>query len=57
MALPWVNTVIPVFLPTLYLWIADANAVRVGTWVIEDGTKLDYQVWNGLEFEYGSAFP
>ena len=40
-------------LPTLYLWVVDTLALRRGTWVIEAGTKLGWEIWDGLEIEYG----
>ncbi|PLB53209.1 Lycopene beta-cyclase [Aspergillus steynii IBT 23096] len=55
-ALPWKVTIIPVCIPTLYLWFADANAVSTGTWTIENGTKVGYQLWNGLELEEAVFF-
>lgn len=51
-ALPWTNTILPIITPTLYLWIVDTIALRRGTWVIESGTKLGWQIWRGLEIEY-----
>ena len=52
MELPVSNTVIPIALPTLYLWIVDTLALKRGTWVIESGTKLGWHLWDGLEIEY-----
>ena len=52
MELPPSNTLIPVALPTLYLWFVDTLALRRGTWVIESGTKLGWHLWDGLEIEY-----
>ena len=52
MELPLSNTLVPVALPTLYLWIVDTLALRRGTWVIESGTKLGWHLWDGLEIEY-----
>lgn len=49
--LPLLNTLLPVALPTLYLWIVDTLALRRGTWVIESGTKLGLHIWDGLEIE------
>ena len=49
--LPWTQTLLPVLLPTFYLWVIDTIALRRGTWVIEPGTKLGVQVWRGLEIE------
>lgn len=54
--LPWTNTVLPVLLPTLYLWIVDTLALRRGTWVIENGTKLGIHLWPGLEIEEAFFF-
>ena len=51
MGLPLSSTLIPVLLPTLYLWIVDTLALKRGTWVIESGTKLGWHLWDGLEIE------
>lgn len=56
MELPLSNTLIPIVLPTLYLWIVDTLALRRGTWVIESGTKLGWHVWDGLEIEEAVFF-
>ena len=52
LGLPQVNTVVPILVPTVYLWIVDTMALNRGTWVIERGTKLGFQIWRGLEVEY-----
>lgn len=52
--LPWPNVLLPIALPTLYLWIVDTFALQRGTWVIEEGTKLGVYLWPGLEIEYVS---
>ena len=52
--LPLSSTLIPVVLPTLYLWIVDTLALKRGTWVIESETKLGWHLWDGLEIEYKS---
>ena len=52
MELPLSNTLIPIALPTFYLWIVDTLALKRGTWVIESGTKLGWHLWHGLEIEY-----
>lgn len=51
LGLPLTNTVIPIVLPTLFLWGVDTLALNRGTWVIESGTKLGWQLWPGLEIE------
>jgi len=54
--LPWTNTVLPVLIPTVYLWIVDTLALRRGTWVIESGTKFGIHLWPGLEIEEAFFF-
>ena len=54
--LPWSNTVLPIALPTLYLWVVDTLALQRGTWVIESGTKLGIQLWHGLDLEEAIFF-
>ena len=55
LSLPLTNTLLPIALPTLYLWLVDTLALRRGTWVIESGTKLGWHLWAGLDVEYVSA--
>lgn len=50
--LPLSSTLLPIILPTLYLWTVDTLALKRGTWVIESGTKLGWHLWDGLEIEY-----
>ena len=54
--LPISNTMLPIALPTLYLWLVDTLALKRGTWVIESGTKVGLHLWDGLEIEYGIKF-
>ena len=54
--LPISSTLIPIALPTIYLWIVDNLALRRGTWVIESGTKLNWQLWDGLDIEEALFF-
>ena len=49
--LPTSNLLLPVVLPTLYLWVIDTLALRRGTWVIEKQTVVNFQLWDGLDFE------
>lgn len=49
--LPLSNTLLPIALPTVYLWVVDTFALRRGTWVIENGTKYGFEIWTGLEIE------
>ncbi|KAI9800739.1 MAG: hypothetical protein M1833_003155 [Piccolia ochrophora] len=42
--------------PTLYLWAIDTWALKRGTWVIADRTKLCIYLWDGLEIEEALFF-
>jgi 15-cis-phytoene synthase/lycopene beta-cyclase len=50
------NTVLPIALPTLYLWVVDTLALKRGTWVISSGTKFGLHLWDGLEIEEALFF-
>ncbi|KAL8714143.1 MAG: hypothetical protein Q9220_001871 [cf. Caloplaca sp. 1 TL-2023] len=54
--LPLTNTLLPILLPTVYLWTVDTIALRRGTWVIESGTKLGWHLWPGLDVEEAFFF-
>jgi 15-cis-phytoene synthase / lycopene beta-cyclase len=54
--LPRAKTWLPILLPTAYLWIVDTIALLRGTWLIESGTKMGFQVWPGLEVEEALFF-
>ncbi|ESZ89978.1 hypothetical protein SBOR_9640 [Sclerotinia borealis F-4128] len=54
--LPYTSTLLPIALPTLYLWIVDTLALKRGTWTIETGTKLGLHLWDGLEIEEAVFF-
>ena len=54
--LPLINTLLPIVLPTVYLWIVDTLALKRGTWAIEAGTKLGVHLWDGLEVEEAFFF-
>ena len=56
LGLPWTNTILPVIVPTSYLWIVDTLALRRGTWVIESDTKLGWHLWPGLDIEEAIFF-
>lgn len=56
LGLPLSNTLIPVALPTVYLWVVDTLALRRGTWVISTGTKYGVHLWDGLEIEEAFFF-
>lgn len=54
--LPLTTTLIPIALPTFYLWVVDTLALKRGTWVIEAGTKTGWTLWPGLEIEEAIFF-
>lgn len=54
--LPRTNVLLPIALPTLYLWFVDTVALRRGTWSISSGTKLGVEIWRGLEIEEAVFF-
>jgi 15-cis-phytoene synthase / lycopene beta-cyclase len=56
LTLPRSKTWLPIFLPTAYLWIVDTVALLRGTWSIESGTKINIQIWPGLELEEALFF-
>nr|AKR17054.1 lycopene cyclase/phytoene synthase [Sporobolomyces pararoseus]UGY86997.1 bifunctional lycopene cyclase-phytoene synthase [Sporobolomyces pararoseus]UGY87003.1 bifunctional lycopene cyclase-phytoene synthase [synthetic construct] len=55
LAMPRYSVILPILLPTLYLWECDARALQRGTWVIEQGTKLGLS-YRGLEIEEAVFF-
>jgi 15-cis-phytoene synthase/lycopene beta-cyclase len=54
--LPLTTTLLPIALPTLYLWIVDTLALKRGTWVISEGTKTGISLWPHLEIEEAIFF-
>lgn len=56
LALPLVCTLVPVILPTIYLWMVDEMALGRGTWAIESGTKLEIKLFGNLEIEEATFF-
>ncbi|TVY67543.1 Bifunctional lycopene cyclase/phytoene synthase [Lachnellula suecica] len=55
-SLPYSSTLIPIAIPTLYLWIVDTLALKRGTWAISSGTKIGVHLWDGLEIEEAIFF-
>jgi len=55
-SLPWTATILPIALPTLYLWLVDTLSLKRGTWSIESGTKLGIYLWPHLEIEEAIFF-
>ncbi|KAF2820032.1 Lycopene beta-cyclase [Ophiobolus disseminans] len=56
LGLPLTNTILPIALPTIYLWAVDTLALRRGTWVISADTKYGVNLWDGLEIEEALFF-
>lgn len=56
LSLPRSKTLLPIAVPTLFLWIVDTLALQRGTWAIESGTKLGIHVWPHLEIEEAVFF-
>nr|POE74289.1 bifunctional lycopene cyclase/phytoene synthase [Quercus suber] len=56
LCLPLTSTLVPIVVPTLYLWVVDTLALRRGTWVISSATKTGWEVWSGLEIEEAIFF-
>jgi 15-cis-phytoene synthase/lycopene beta-cyclase len=56
LGLPLSNTLLPIAIPTVYLWIIDTLALKRGTWVINNGTKYGLHLWDGLEIEEALFF-
>ncbi|KAJ6035914.1 phytoene synthase, partial [Penicillium herquei] len=54
--LPIKELLISVMLPTTFLWMVDTLSLGNGTWVIENSTKLDIQVWGKLDIEEALFF-
>jgi 15-cis-phytoene synthase/lycopene beta-cyclase len=54
--LPYSSTLLPIGVPTLYLWIIDTLALKRGTWAISSGTKIGVHLWDGLEIEEAIFF-
>lgn len=56
LGLPYTSTLVPIAVPTIYLWIVDTLALKRGTWSIESGTKFGTHLWDGLEIEEAIFF-
>ncbi|KAF1948565.1 Lycopene beta-cyclase [Byssothecium circinans] len=56
LGLPLSNTLCPITIPTIYLWIVDTLALKRGTWVINPGTKYGVHLWSGLDIEEALFF-
>ncbi|KAM0333452.1 hypothetical protein ACHAQA_002114 [Verticillium albo-atrum] len=56
LSLPWTSILLPITLPTIYLWIVDELALRRGTWAIQSGTKLGIRLFGHLDIEEAVFF-
>ncbi|KAK6350299.1 hypothetical protein TWF696_006530 [Orbilia brochopaga] len=50
------NVLIPILLPTAYLWIVDTLALKNGTWVISPDKSLQIKLWRHLDIEEAVFF-
>lgn len=51
MALPKLELMVSITLPTLFLWTVDTISINQGTWTVEAPTKLGVQLWSGMDIE------
>ena len=56
LGLPRSKTWLPIWMPTLYLWVVDTLALQRGTWSIVSGTKIGWCVWPHLDVEEAVFF-
>lgn len=56
LTLPRSKILLPIAVPTFFLWIVDTLALQRGTWSIESGTKLGIHIWPHLEIEEAIFF-
>ncbi|KAK3996512.1 Phytoene synthase/Lycopene cyclase [Cladorrhinum sp. PSN332] len=56
LTLPWPSTVLPILIPTIYLWLVDELALGRGTWSIQSGTKLGFCLFGVLDIEEATFF-
>jgi len=57
--LPWTNTILPIILPTLYLWVVDTFALQRGTWFVSSIVGLLHVLYTDNIFrviENGTKF-
>ncbi|CAM1502226.1 Fc.00g042100.m01.CDS01 [Cosmosporella sp. VM-42] len=56
LALPWTSTVLPIVVPTIYLWLVDELSIRNGVWTIETGSKFGVPLFGSLDIEEAIFF-
>ncbi|KAL9621742.1 MAG: hypothetical protein Q9160_003860 [Pyrenula sp. 1 TL-2023] len=56
LSLPLTKILLPIALPTLYLWVVDTLSLHRGTWAISSNTKLSVFLWPHLEIEEAFFF-
>lgn len=56
LSLPLTKVLLPIALPTLYLWVVDTLSLHRGTWAISSNTKLSVFLWPHLEIEEAFFF-
>lgn len=56
LVLPKATTILPIMLPTIYLWVVDEFSLSQGIWTIEDDTKLGSKLFGSLDLEEAVFF-
>ncbi|KAK6348818.1 hypothetical protein TWF730_009587 [Orbilia blumenaviensis] len=56
LSVPVKNVMIPILLPTAYLWFVDTLALKNGTWVINPEKSFDVKLWGYLDIEEAIFF-
>ncbi|KAK6508134.1 hypothetical protein TWF506_010236 [Arthrobotrys conoides] len=56
LSVPYKNVLIPILLPTSYLWFVDTLALKNGTWVINPDKSFGIKLWKYLDIEEAVFF-
>ncbi|KAK6533315.1 hypothetical protein TWF694_002267 [Orbilia ellipsospora] len=56
LSIPRRNVLIPILVPTFYLWFVDTLALKNGTWVINPEKSLEIKLWRYLDIEEALFF-
>ncbi|KAJ6262054.1 hypothetical protein Dda_2857 [Drechslerella dactyloides] len=56
LSVPSKSVLIPILVPTFYLWVVDTLALRNGTWVINPDKSFKIKLWGYLDIEEAVFF-
>ncbi|KAK6526735.1 hypothetical protein TWF281_009937 [Arthrobotrys megalospora] len=56
LSIPAKNVLVPIILPTVYLWFVDTLALKNGTWVINPEKSSGVKLWEYLDIEEALFF-